>query len=230
MLRKWCSDHAQAGYAPSVCHESQPDRALRRNTSSGNAQKTLLPEIRNSGCTTPSQCVPTSDLQTKSKLRPSQAGLRPLTHLQPPTANFERFFCGTHSTALAPACHPFVFDINIRVLDTFSGRLRKVMKRVLLDTGSDLNLISAPAHADLRTDIRPQKHRVRSIGGQSAVVGETKLDWTFIRSRSAKEINNCVFSDSFFVLSKEETPLFDCILGRHWIQGHRLVFLDLWAG
>jgi hypothetical protein len=138
-------------------------------------------------------------------------------------------FCGTHSAGSLQGTNPFVFDINIRLQRGSNGQLQKIMKRVLIDTGSDLNLISAAAHADLETQLRPQKRIIRSVAGQSAVVGETNLSWTFLNSTNTGHSSQSVFSDDFFVLSEQESTLFDCILGRHWIQAHRSVFLSLWA-
>ena len=108
--------------------------------------------------------------------------------------------------------------------------VRRVMKRVLLDTGSDLNLISSAAHSSLRTPIRRKECKVQSVAGQSSIVGQTHLSWTFLCSDDADATSLPVFSDMFSVLSSTESPLFDCILGRHWIQAHRAIFLVLWSG
>ena len=146
---------------------------------------------------------------------------------QPSIAVFPAF-CGTHSLGPTDQANPFVFDINIRLSGGQHGQSRKVMKRVLLDTGSDLNLVSATAYADLRTRIKPHKRVIQSVAGESSVIGETKLVWTFLQPSGCSDEKPAIFSEDFFVLSKRENPLFDCILGRHWIQEHRSVFLSLW--
>lgn len=138
-------------------------------------------------------------------------------------------FCNLHTTEDILSPNPFVFDINIHLDQRADGQSRKVLKRVLLDTGSDLNLISAPAHADLKTSTRSSRHSVRSVAGESSVVGETHLQWSFISSKSGLNSKPALFSDVFFVLSRREAPLFDCILSRHWIQANRSTFLSLWA-
>jgi hypothetical protein len=104
------------------------------------------------------------------------------------------------------------------------------MKRVLFDTGSDMNLISAPTHADLKSPIRPLSYQIHSVAGQSCVVGETDLKWAFLDSKISAEGENSTYSDTFFVLSTKELTLFDCILGRHWIDEHRSLFWRLWTG
>lgn len=230
MLRKWCPEGAQAGPVSSICHNSQPVRALGRNPSSANAQKLILPGINNPGCTTSSRRNRRSLFRRANRLQPQQALLQTSTDQRSPGPELEQFFCGTHSIEHAPVRHPFVFDINIRMQHGRCGRLRRVMKRVLLDTGSDLSLISSAAHADLRTPIQRQKCKVQSVAGQSSIIGQTQLSWTFLRSCDPDATSLADFSDVFFVLSSTESPLFDCILGRHWIQTHRAVFLALWSG
>jgi hypothetical protein len=104
------------------------------------------------------------------------------------------------------------------------------MKRVLFDTGSDINLVSAPTHADLKTPIRPLSCQIHSVAGQSCAVGETELEWTFLDSTVSAGENDSIYSDIFFILSTKELTLFDCILGRHWIDEHRSLFWTLWTG
>lgn len=229
MLLKNDRNRGQAGQVPPVRH-SQPPCGLESNASVRTSQGLNSPRVTDGNILSLVRSVPSSGIRKTNKTWWKDLRRRLGTHDQPPAARPGRFFCGTHLSDPHGGCNPFVFDINIRVQDVSSGKLRKVMKRVLLDTGSDLNLLSAPTHTDLNTRVRPQRCHVRSVGGQSAIVGETQLDWTFIRSNSAKNSDGAVFSDTFFILSRKETPLFDCILGRHWIQGHRSIFLDLWTG
>jgi hypothetical protein len=136
--------------------------------------------------------------------------------------------CNTYSLSSTQNSHPFIFDINVQVAKCGSGVPRKIMKRVLLDTGSDLNLISAAAHADLGTKIIPEECCVHSVAGESQIVGSTHLRWNFIPSESQKRSDAKTFSDVFHVLSKHETPSFDCILGHGWLQENRAVFWNLW--
>lgn len=145
------------------------------------------------------------------------------------SSDSDNSFCNTYTIPYVHGPHPFVFDINVRTARTGSEMSQKVMKRVLLDTGSDLNLISASAHADLKTVVKASKCCIRSVAGESAVVGKTRLEWTFIAGEARERSKRLVFSDDFHVLSRKEVPLFDCILGRHWITAHRSVFLSLWT-
>jgi hypothetical protein len=137
--------------------------------------------------------------------------------------------CNTYSLSSTQNSHPFIFDINIHLTKAGSGVPRKIMKRVLLDTGSDLNLISAAAHADLRTKIIPEKCCVHSVSGESQIVGSTRLRWNFISSDPHERSKPTGFSAVFHVLSKHETPSFDCILGHGWLKANRAVFWNLWS-
>lgn len=115
--------------------------------------------------------------------------------------------------------NPFTFDVNI---STYSGD--RVMKRVLLDTGSDLNLISNTAYQDLGTQLDPISSTVQSLAGDCPIVGQTVLTWAFISvSRSLKTLQH----DDFFVLASSERTAFDCILGHRWIVQHLNTFLAL---
>lgn len=118
--------------------------------------------------------------------------------------------------------NPFVFDINIR---TSTGE--KVMKRILLDTGSDLNLISTSAYEDVNSPIRRTQHSVRSLAGQTSIVGETTLSWVFLVSSDSDPMEIPPQAESFSVLASGEAAAFDCILGHAWILSHRDIFFAL---
>ena len=153
MLRKTCPHRAKARHVSSLYHNSQLLQSPGRGTSSAKAEEAFSPASTTPSSIASPQGVPRSGLRITGKPRSSKARFRTISHRQSTRARSEKVFCGLHSMCLTAACHPFVFDINIRVQDGSSGRPRKVMKRVLLDTGSDLNLISAPAHADLGTRV-----------------------------------------------------------------------------
>lgn len=116
--------------------------------------------------------------------------------------------------------NPFVFDINVR-----TGTGQKTMKRVLLDTGSDLNLISNSVHREIGSTLNRKKHSVRSLAGQSSIVGETTLSWNFITS--SPQTTSPPQVDVFFVLARTESTSFDCILGHSWIWSHLDIFSAL---
>lgn len=118
--------------------------------------------------------------------------------------------------------NPFVFDINIR---TSTGQ--KVMKRILLDTGSDLNLISTSAYQDVLCPIRRTQHSVRSLAGQTSIVGETTLSWVFLVSSDLDSVEIPPQAESFSVLASAESAAFDCILGHGWILSHLEIFSAL---
>ena len=224
MLKKQCRKRGVVSQRSIVCHIKQTVQLSGDGNRGGQSQGTFSPTLI-SKSTSGSSVIPRSDPRPKPTFDQDHHTISRVQHGTSGTGNP---FCGTHSTISNVGCNPFVFDINICVPEA-SGKIRKVMKRVLLDTGSDLNLISAPAHSDLKTRIRPQKCHIRSVSGQSSIVGETRMEWTFIRSNVSNSSSATVFNDTFFVLSKKELPLFDCILGRHWIHDHRSVFLDLWS-
>lgn len=119
--------------------------------------------------------------------------------------------------------NPFLFDINICVPDDTGGQ-RKVMKRVLVDSGSDLNLISHDALRSLESPARPLQRSVQSLAGTSAIVGEASLTWTFLLIRPRAPSTH---SDRFYVLAKSEHARFDCILSHIWIMSNIDVFTAL---
>jgi hypothetical protein len=145
-------------------------------------------------------------------------------HAQTAPAIFDHAFQCTQTKAPSIQCpiNPFVFDINLR---TSSGG--KVMKRVLLDTGSDLNLISDTAFRDLNLQLRLQSEAVRSLAGASSIAGETTLRWSFL---DAPPFSKSDFQDNFSVLASSEAPVFDCLLGHPWIAGHFDIFTALACG
>ena len=230
MLQKKCRRRLQAAQVLSLCRINGSSRAKEHKASHSQSHSVILSELTNVANVELPGCGSNSGRSRLSKRHSNGIDRQPDCHQEPAVPEFGVFFCGTPSIEASLGPNPFVFDVNIRVQDASSGHLRKIMKRILLDTGSDLNLISGPAHSDLKTHLRPQKCHVRSVAGQSSIVGETRLDWTFIRANPRNETTSNIFSDTFFVLSKKETPLFDCILGRHWIHNHRSVFLALWTG
>ena len=224
MPKRQCRKRGAVSQRSTVCHIKQTVQLFGDGNRGGQSQATFSPTLI-SKSTSGSSDIPGNDPRPKTTVGQDHHASTRVQH----TASMADFpFCDTHSTVSNAGCNPFVFDINIRVPEA-SGKTRKVMKRVLLDTGSDLNLISAPAQSDIKTRVRPQKCHVRSVSGQSSIVGETRMEWTFIRSNVSNTSSASVFNDTFFVLSKKEVPLFDCILGRQWIHDHRSVFLDLWS-
>jgi hypothetical protein len=101
------------------------------------------------------------------------------------------------------------------------------MKRVLLDTGSDLNLISDTAFRDLNVHMRSGSKAVHSLAGASCIAGDTTLKWSFLDAPSFSESE---YQDNFSVLARSEAPGFDCLLGHPWIAAHFDVFTALACG
>ena len=128
-------------------------------------------------------------------------------------------FTAEHSPDLKPHVNPFVFDINIHIIDQ---PLTKIMKRVLLDTGADLNIISFVAYRGLGAPLRTFHHSVYSLAGETAVVGEIYLTWNFLLAGVSSPNN--VHGARFFVLADTEMPAFDMILGHRWITEHMNIF------
>lgn len=101
------------------------------------------------------------------------------------------------------------------------------MKRILLDTGSDLNLISTSAYQDVKSPIRRTQHSVRSLAGQTPIIGETTLSWSFLVTSGSNSVKIPPQTERFSVLASTESAAFDCILGHGWISGHREIFSAL---
>ena len=122
-------------------------------------------------------------------------------------------------TVLPP--NRFVFDINVHIPNGTTGTpIGKVSKRVLLDTGADLNLISFPAFRDVRTPMATSSVCLQSLAGQTAIDGEIRLSFNFLSSHAAKSHLQNAYCEDFAVISDGERPLFDCILGSQWIFAH----------
>lgn len=49
------------------------------------------------------------------------------------------------------------------------------MQRALLDTGSDINIISASAFRELQGILAPSEHAVCTLGGVTALIGQICL-------------------------------------------------------
>ncbi|RMD41522.1 hypothetical protein DV735_g3599, partial [Chaetothyriales sp. CBS 134920] len=123
-----------------------------------------------------------------------------------------------------PSSRRCVFDINIRI----PGLGGKVAKRVLLDTGADLNLIAASAHEDVGSSIDLEPARLLSLGGRTLLKGKTELTFNFLATAGSSAPKN-TYTEVFAVVARTEPPLFDCILGAHWILSHFEDFIMLMA-
>ncbi|RMZ87430.1 hypothetical protein DV736_g5342, partial [Chaetothyriales sp. CBS 134916] len=122
-----------------------------------------------------------------------------------------------------------VFDINIRIQRQNNGSFGgKVARRVLLDTGADLNLIAASAHEDVGSPIDLHPAKLLSLGGRTFLEGKTELTFNFVGTGSLSTTKN-TYTEVFAVIARNEQPLFDCILGAHWILRHWHDFTALMA-
>jgi hypothetical protein len=119
-----------------------------------------------------------------------------------------------------PQANHFAFNIKVK-----TGDGKSVMKRVLLDTGSDLNLISHNAYCDLGSNLQRRRCSVRSLAGKASIIGKTQLIWNFLLT--PPQTRSRQHDDEFFVLARTEAAAFDCILGHTWIWNHLDCFHDL---
>ena len=114
-----------------------------------------------------------------------------------------------------------MFDINCHVVDQATGLLiSKVAKRVLLDTGADINLISHTAFHDLGREMVQAPRSIESLAGQTALSGEAAITFTFLTGATTASRCQRTFTEDFSVVSKSERPLFDIILGGKWFFAH----------
>ncbi|KPI40577.1 uncharacterized protein AB675_7621 [Cyphellophora attinorum] len=109
----------------------------------------------------------------------------------------------------------FVFDVIARSVD-INGKEKKVLKRALLDTGSDLNLISASAFDGLMMNFSPFRKDIHTLAGRTAIAGHTRIAWSTIGS-SPPNSSAKLHWDRFYVLASTENAAFDMILGHEWI-------------
>ena len=121
----------------------------------------------------------------------------------------------------------FQFDMIVHVNERPQSRTtRRVMRRVLLDTGAKLNMVAAAALRGIELPVGGEPCEIRSIAGKSRVVGQTDLTFHFLQDVETEGVEP-TFEEEFNVLDGDEQPLFDFILGQEWISRHFLKFFDL---
>ncbi|EXJ87957.1 hypothetical protein A1O1_04884, partial [Capronia coronata CBS 617.96] len=100
-------------------------------------------------------------------------------------------------------------------------------RRVLLDTGADFNLISHGAVTELSLTKQPYEGRVHSIGGSATFNGTLPLQWHFRSPLSTSSCSLLLHRAPFNVLAAGEEAMFDCIIGRQWIDENWTEFIAL---
>ena len=147
----------------------------------------------------------------------------------PSTSKISLRMGGSTSGASLPP-NKFVLDINVHLPDDVTGdSIKRILKRVLLDTGADLNLISSSAFRDVQTPMTRVPGTIHSLSGQTSIEGKTRLSLNFLNSDAAAKWQQQAYSEDFFVISPSETALFDCILGHRWVFNHLDEVLALMA-
>ena len=121
----------------------------------------------------------------------------------------------------------FQFDMIVHVNQQPQSRTcRRVMRRVLLDTGAKLNMVAAAALRGIELPVGGEPCEIRSIAGNSRIVGQTALRFHFLQDVETEGVES-TFEEEFNVLDGNEQPLFDFILGQEWISRHLLKFFEL---
>lgn len=125
---------------------------------------------------------------------------------------YERRSCGRTVPPTARNLHnPFIFDILARSIGV-DGKEKKILKRALLDRGSDVNLVSAGTYEDIGTILKPSRHDIHTLAGTTSIVGETIVGWSFMSAEPTKVLTS-LHRDKFYVLGHTENAAFDIILG-----------------
>lgn len=122
----------------------------------------------------------------------------------------------------------FQFDIIVHVTQQHHSRAsRRVMRRVLLDTGAKMNMVSAAALHGIQFPVKGRQCEIRSIAGTSRIMGQTDLSFHFLDDVATEGAETSTFEEEFNLLDDNEQPLFDMVLGQEWISRHFLKFFDL---
>jgi hypothetical protein len=136
-----------------------------------------------------------------------------------PTSMPKNDTTGSESTEgvypLGSEAEPYVRTIHIH-LDQDQGDLTELC-RCLLDTGSDFNLVSQRTLRILGLQFtEPKGPAVTGLGGaQILPIGSISLRWHMDRR---EQVSYC---ENFWVISDDTPPLFDVLLGKHWIKKHK---------
>ena len=97
-------------------------------------------------------------------------------------------------------------------------------RRCLLDTGSDLNIITRDALQGLLYEVLPTSGYVHSVGGNVKVLAVVKLNW-HLKSRCYRTEGHDPDPLNRFVVIDSNIPhQFDCLLGWPWLQKHIALF------
>lgn len=97
-------------------------------------------------------------------------------------------------------------------------------RRCLLDTGSDLNIITRDALQGLLYEVLPTSGYVHSVGGRVKVLAVVKLDWHLKSRCYPTEGHDPDPLNRFAVIDSKIPHQFDCLLGWPWLQKHIALF------
>lgn len=128
----------------------------------------------------------------------------------------------------SPSVNCFITDMFIDAsCQHETGRKRRITtsRRCLIDTGSDLNIITRRALQGLQSDVRPLSGYLNGAGGRAEIIGRTDLTWHLKRGCDPVRRRRLNRSNSFVVVDPTVPYKFDCILGEPWIQENMLVFM-----
>lgn len=99
-------------------------------------------------------------------------------------------------------------------------------RRCLLDTGADLNLITADALKGLQFDLQSiHRQQLRGLAGTAEILNTIGVDWHLKRSCDLLRLGRLNRSTMFHVVDPKQKCTFDCVLGRPWIEQNKLTFL-----
>lgn len=120
----------------------------------------------------------------------------------------------------------FIVDIFIETAcpHGFERKLPTSPRRCLIDTGSDLNIITYRALQGVLCDVEPFSGHLYGAGGSTCVIARTNLSWHFKRGCDPLRRRRLGRLDPFVVVDPATPYNFDCVLGRPWIQEHMLLF------
>ena len=97
-------------------------------------------------------------------------------------------------------------------------------RRCLLDTGSDVNIITKHALQGLLYEVLPTSGYLHSAGGSVKVIASVKLDWHLKSYCFPTEGHVSDPLNRFAVIDSKIPHQFDCLLGWPWLQKHFALF------
>jgi hypothetical protein len=122
----------------------------------------------------------------------------------------------------------FIVDIFVEASKHFLQREARptTSRRCLLDTGADLNLITADALEGLQFNVQPiPGQQLRGLAGTTDIINTISVGWNLSRDCDPLRRGRLNRSTMFEVIDPTEDCTFDCVLGRPWIEQNMLIFL-----